>query len=95
MIIVIVLFLILIWRGVVIATKAPDMFSGLLATGITMLIAVQLLFNIAIITSWFPVTGMPVPFMSYGGSFTICLIASLTIVQRVSVENGMLKEKGI
>jgi cell division protein FtsW len=40
-----------------------------------------------------PLTGVPLPFMSYGGSFTICLVAALTIVQRVSVENGLLKEK--
>ena len=40
-----------------------------------------------------PMTGVPLPFMSYGGSFTICLIAALTIVQRVSVENGLCKEK--
>ena len=39
-----------------------------------------------------PMTGVPLPFMSYGGSFTICLIAALTIVQRVSVENGLAKE---
>ena len=36
-----------------------------------------------------PLTGVPLPFMSYGGSFTICLIAALTIVQRVSIENKM------
>ena len=41
-----------------------------------------------------PMTGVPLPFMSYGGSYTICLIAALTIVQRVSIENGLLKEKG-
>lgn len=84
MIIIIVLFLILIWRGVVIATKAPDMFSGLLAAGITMLIAVQLLLNIAIITSWFPVTGMPVPFMSYGGTSMIIFMASTGILLNIS-----------
>lgn len=84
MIIIVVLFLILIWRGVVIATKAPDMFSGLLATGITMLIAVQIIFNIAIITSCFPVTGMPVPFMSYGGTSMIMFMASAGILLNIS-----------
>ena len=39
-----------------------------------------------------PMTGVPLPFMSYGGSFTICLIAALTIVQRISFENGVMKE---
>ena len=37
-------------------------------------------------------TGVPLPFMSYGGSFTICLIAALAVVQRVSVENGLSRE---
>ena len=43
-----------------------------------------------------PLTGVPLPFMSYGGSFTICLVAALTIVQRVNIENKIrdsLKEK--
>ena len=40
-----------------------------------------------------PLTGVPLPFMSYGGSFTICLIAALTLVQRVSFENEVMKEK--
>ena len=40
-----------------------------------------------------PLTGVGLPFMSYGGSFTICLIASLTFVQRVSIENGLTNEK--
>ncbi len=84
MIIVMGLFAILIWRGFVIATKAPDMFSSLLATGITMLIAVQLVLNIAIITSWFPVTGMPVPFMSYGGTSMIIFMASVGILLNIS-----------
>ena len=40
-------------------------------------------------------TGVPLPFMSYGGSFTLCLIAGLTLVQRVSIENGILAEKSV
>lgn len=84
MIIIITLFAVLIWRGVVIATKAPDMFSSLLATGITMLIAVQFVLNIAIITSCFPVTGMPVPFMSYGGTSMMIFMASVGILLNIS-----------
>ena len=40
-----------------------------------------------------PMTGVPLPFMSYGGSFTICLIISLALVQRISVENGVTSER--
>ena len=60
------------------------MFSGLLATGITMLIAVQFVLNIAIITSCFPVTGMPVPFMSYGGTSMMIFMASAGILLNIS-----------
>ncbi len=84
MVFVIILFGILIWRGVVIATKAPDMFSGLVAIGITMLIAIQIILNIAIITSCFPVTGMPVPFMSYGGTSLLIFMSCIGILLNIS-----------
>lgn len=84
MVFVIILFGILIWRGVVIATKAPDMFSGLVAIGITMLIAIQIILNIAIITSFFPVTGMPVPFMSYGGTSLLMFMSCIGILLNIS-----------
>lgn len=84
MLLVIILFGILVWRGIVIATKAPDLFSGLMAIGITMLIALQFLFNLAIVTSWFPVTGMPVPFMSYGGSSLLIFMSCVGILLNIS-----------
>ncbi len=62
---VLVLFGIFIWRGMTIALKAQDMFGTLLALGITTLIAVQALLNIAIVSALFPVTGIPLPFFSY------------------------------
>ena len=40
-----------------------------------------------------PMTGVPLPFMSYGGSFTICLIVALSLVQRVSIDNGIANER--
>ena len=64
--VVIILFAILIWRGILIAMKAPDMFGSLLAIGITALVAIQVIINIAVVTSSMPVTGMPLPFFSYG-----------------------------
>jgi len=84
MLLVITLFGILVWRGIVIAMKSPDLFSGLMAVGITMLIALQFLFNLAIVTSWFPVTGMPVPFMSYGGSSLLIFMACVGILLNIS-----------
>lgn len=64
-VVVIVLFAIFIWRGILIAMKAPDMFGSLMAIGITSLVAIQVIINIAVVTSSMPVTGMPLPFFSY------------------------------
>lgn len=63
--IVLILFAIFIWRGILIAMKAPDMFGSLVAVGITALIAIQVIINVAVVTSSMPATGMPLPFFSY------------------------------
>ena len=62
---VLILFAIFIWRGVLIAMKAPDMFGSLIAIGITALVAIQVVINVAVVTSSMPATGMPLPFFSY------------------------------
>ena len=62
---VLILFAIFIWRGVLIAMKAPDMFGSLIAIGITSLVAIQVVINVAVVTSSMPATGMPLPFFSY------------------------------
>lgn len=63
--VVLILFGIFIWRGVLIAMKSPDMFGSLLAIGITSLVGIQVIINIAVVTSSMPATGMPLPFFSY------------------------------
>lgn len=78
---VIILFAILIWRGILIAMKAPDMFGSLVAVGITALIGIQVMINIAVVTSSMPATGMPLPFFSYGGTalfIILCEMRSIT-----------------
>ena len=82
--VVIILFAILIWRGITISMKAPDMFGSLLAAGITSMIAIQVLINIAVVTSSMPVTGMALPFFSYGGTALIIILASVGILLSVS-----------
>ncbi|HBM74364.1 MAG TPA: stage V sporulation protein E [Clostridiaceae bacterium] len=84
---VIFLFILLTWRGVKTALNAPDMFGSLLAAGITSLIAVQTIINIAVATSSMPVTGIPLPFISYGGSsltFTLAAVGVLLNISRYS-----------
>lgn len=82
---VIVLFLILTWRGIKIALNSRDAFGSLLAAGITSLIAVQTIINIAVATSSMPITGIPLPFISSGGSsltFTMMAVGILLNISR-------------
>ena len=81
---VIVLFAILIWRGILIAIKAPDMFGSLVAVGITALIAIQVIINIAVVTSSMPATGMPLPFFSYGGTALFILLCEMGVLLNIS-----------
>ena len=62
--VVIILFAIFVWRGAVIAMKAPDMFGSLVAIGITAIIGLQAMINIGVVTSSIPNTGMQLPFFS-------------------------------
>ena len=82
--VIIALFAVLIWRGILTAMRAPDTFGGLLAVGITTLIGVQVIINIAVVTGLMPVTGMSLPFFSYGGSALLILLASMGILLNVS-----------
>ena len=83
-IIVIILFAIFIWRGILIAMKAPDMFGSLIAIGITALVAIQVIINVAVVTSSMPVTGMPLPFFSYGVTSLLILLCSVGILLNIS-----------
>lgn len=74
---VIILFVIFIWRGILIAMKAPDMFGSLVAVGITALVGIQVIINIAVVTSSMPATGMPLPFFSYGGTALFILLCQV------------------
>ena len=87
---VILLFLVFIWRGVVIAMKAPDMFGSLLAIGITALIGFQAIINIAVVTSSMPVTGMALPFFSYGGTSLVILLAAVGVLLNISRQGNKL-----
>lgn len=81
---VITLFAILVVRGVLIAIRAEDVFSSLLAIGITALIAIQVILNIAVVTNTIPNTGISLPFLSYGGSSLIILLSSMGLLLNIS-----------
>lgn len=88
---VIILFILLIWRIFIIAINSPDLFGGLLCAGVLIHIAVQVLINIAVVTNSIPSTGVPLPFISYGGTSVAMLLVEMGIV--LSVSNCIEKER--
>ena len=83
-IIVFILFAVFIWRGILIAIKAPDMFGSSVAVGITTLVGVQFLINVAVVTSSMPATGMQLPFFSYGGTALCILLCEVGVLLSIS-----------
>lgn len=81
---VIVLFITLIVRGVIISVQAPDQFGTLLGIGIISLIAIETIFNLGVVTGLLPVTGIPLPFISYGGSALVIKCIEVGILLNIS-----------
>jgi len=81
---ILIMFLALAARGMSIARKAPDDFGYLLAFGITLSIFVGFLFNAGVVVGLFPTTGLPMPFLSYGGSSLVFTAAAIGILLNIS-----------
>jgi cell division protein FtsW len=81
---VLLLFAVLIWRAAVIAHRAPDVFGSLLATGTIAWIGFQLLINVAGVLRMIPLTGIPLPFLSSGGSALAATMAAVGVLLSVS-----------
>jgi cell division protein FtsW len=81
---IIVIFMMIFLRGVKIARNASDDFGFLLASGLILLITIQALINISAIIGLLPLTGIPLPFVSLGGTNIVVLLAALGIVLNVS-----------
>ena len=79
-----IMFLILLYRCVKIAMNAPDIFSMLLASGITTMLGLQIIMNYAVATSSMPATGVTLPFISYGGTSVLILLGSVGIMLNIS-----------
>lgn len=82
--ILIAVYVVLIWRCAHIALNAPDMFGMLVASGITIMFAVQVMMNIAVVTSSMPPTGIILPFVSFGGNALLLCMASMGIMLNIS-----------
>ncbi len=81
---VIMLFILFVWRGLKIAINSQDPFASLLATGITAWVGVQAIINIGVVTGSLPVTGIPLPFISYGGTSLLITMAGVGILLNIS-----------
>ena len=81
---IILLFVLLIWRGFVISFKSKDRFGTMLVVGIVSRVAVQTILNIAVVTNFIPVTGISLPFFSYGGTALVILLLEMGIVLNVA-----------
>ena len=81
---VILLFLLMLWRFMMIASNARDLFSSLLVVGIMAHISLQVMLNIAVVTNTIPNTGIILPFISYGGTSVILLLPEMGIALSVS-----------
>ena len=81
---VILLFILLLWRMMIIANNAPDLFGSLLVTGVMAHIAIQVILNIAVVTNSIPNTGISLPFISYGGSSVMFLLIEMGLVLSVA-----------
>lgn len=79
----IALFIFLIYRGIKIASRAPDMFGTMVATGIVAIIALQVIINIAVVTASMPPTGVSLPFISYGNSSLVIFMSMIGILLNI------------
>jgi cell division protein FtsW len=87
-VLIVLLFLAVLWRGIVIATGAQDNFGRLLAVGLSLMIVIQAFINISVVTGGLPTTGIPLPFISYGGSSLLANMTAAGILLNISRHQG-------
>ena len=89
----IIAYVIMLWRILKIARSAENLRLSILAYGVFLYLLFHILINLLGILALIPLTGVPLPFLSYGGSFTINVVIMLFVVQRVNIENKTIKAK--
>jgi cell division protein FtsW len=82
------LFALFLWRGVRASMRAPDLFGFYLALGITMMVCVQAFINMSVVVGLLPTKGIPLPFLSYGGSSFVVMLAAVGILLNVSQQSS-------
>jgi cell division protein FtsW len=81
---VLTLFLVLLWRGLQVSSRCEDVFGSYLALGLTVLLVGQALVNMGVVVGLLPTKGLPLPFISYGGSSLICSLLAVGLLLSVS-----------
>ena len=92
-IVLIVGYMVMLWRILIIARQAENLRLSILAYGVFLYLLFHILINLLGILALIPLTGVPLPLLSYGGSFTINVVLMLFVVERVSIENKTIKAK--
>lgn len=90
---IVILFAVLLWRGILISTGAQDSFGKLLAVGISIMIVVQAFINLGVVTGALPTKGIPLPFISYGGSSLLSNMIAAGILLNISRYRGAVKQE--
>lgn len=85
---ILTLFSIFLWRGLRTSMRAPDLFGFYLALGITMMVCVQAFINMSMVLGLLPTKGIPLPFLSYGGSSFVVMLAAVGILLNVSQQSS-------
>lgn len=92
-VLVLIIYIVVIWQGVKIALNASDRLGAYLASGITSIIGVQLLINVAVVTGSIPPTGIPLPFMSAGGTSLMVFLAAVGMLLNISRGDNQVMAK--
>lgn len=90
-VIILLLFAMLVWRGIVLSMRAKDKFGALLGIGLTAQVGLQVVLNIAVVTNTIPNTGISLPFFSYGGTSLVMLLAQMGVVLSISRTSNLEK----
>lgn len=92
-VIIVLLFTGFLWRGIMTASAAPDGFGRLLAMGLSLMIVVQAFINLGVVTGALPTTGIPLPFISYGGSSLLSSMIAVGIILNISRYRGAVRQE--
>lgn len=91
--VLIVVFFLLLWRGIAIAVNAKDIFGKLLSGAIVSFLGIQIVINLAAMTALIPLTGIPLPFISYGGSALVVDLSAVGILLNIAKAKGTQKRQ--